>query len=352
LYFDKGFGGYAQGWVGALPTGAKQDFLDQFVASYPGRGARYREMFDRRSQSMALAGAKKVELFTASRLAIGLGLPSPIETGFLLDRRTGAPYLPGSSVKGLARATAVLIAMGELPCEPKEFWTAEAIARVFGPETGADSGPAKGKVIFYDAFPVSWPRLEVDILTTHHQAYYTGDDPTTVAADWDEPVPVPFLTVAAGTKFAFYIKGAEGDVAEVLALLRLGLDWLGIGGKKSAGYGVFSAEPQPRQAPQPARRENRVAPPERRRDNWHPERKPPPPEKEHGEAVWKAVKVTLQDGRPIATKGSKNAVGERDQLPPGVLSKLRKGQAVVLDVVVLRVAGNQLRIVSFENRSD
>jgi CRISPR type III-B/RAMP module RAMP protein Cmr6 len=249
LYFDRGFDRFAAD--GRLPDGSKQAFLTAFAASFKPRKGHYDEVLARRVETLRARGARQLNLFAHSRLAVGLGLPSPIEVGFLLDRRTGSPYLPGSSVKGLARATAQLVHESELASEARDFWGTHH-RRVFGPASG-DGIPARGEVEFFDAFPASWPDLEVDILTPHHQGYYAGID--AVAADWDEPVPVPFLTVAPRTEFLFWVRGNEEDVGQVEAVLSLGLEWLGIGGKKSAGYGVFGLQPprglEPSQAARP-----------------------------------------------------------------------------------------------------
>lgn len=44
---------------------------------------------------------------TSSRLSVGFGNTTPLETGITLHRLTGLPYLPGSALKGLCRAWAL-----------------------------------------------------------------------------------------------------------------------------------------------------------------------------------------------------------------------------------------------------
>ncbi len=197
----------------------------------------FKNILDRRHQTLTALGARPIRAVTASRLVIGLGLPHSVENGFLFDRLTGCPYLPGSSVKGMLRAAAGLVAQGELEGS-KAFWV-EHREDLFGPGSATEAAAAKGQVAFYDAFPERWPELEVDVLTPHYKEYYENED--LAPADWYDPVPVPFLVVKTGQPFRFYFHpGPEAAAAkEIEALLKTALDWLGIGGKKSAGYGTF-----------------------------------------------------------------------------------------------------------------
>jgi CRISPR-associated protein Cmr6 len=163
----------------------------------------------------------------ASRFATGLGGPHPTEIGFTFDRAIGVPYLPGSSVKGLARAAARLCA------EP-------AMEMLFGPDRIDREGDGKiGDLIFLDAYPAGWPCLEVDIINCHHLDYYAGISP--YPAETDDPVPVYFLTVAAGTPWIFRLLSRSGEhAARGLELLRTGLRELGAGAKTAVGYGSFA----------------------------------------------------------------------------------------------------------------
>lgn len=267
LRLDKGFDRYERDWTVTKAdrrTGrkeGKQAFLLDFVKLHAGAQGRYPAFLERRCQALTALKAREIRLTTATRLEVGLGLPSPLETGFLLDRLTGCPYLPGSSVKGLLRATAELVGKGEIEQGDRAFWS-HHLARIFGPETGADSGPAKGEAAFFDAWPAVWPKLEVEILTPHHQDW-NGDKPGSLPADSDDPVPVPFLTVAAGTPYLFFFRSlaaperAAADLAQVEALLPIALDWLGIGGKTSSGYGYFGGEALAAERPAPRARSER-----------------------------------------------------------------------------------------------
>jgi len=161
-----------------------------------------------------------------SRFATGLGSFHPTEVGFTFERTLGIPYLPGSSVKGLARAAADLL--GESLCE-----------ELFGPaRIDEDSNARMGDLVFLDAYPSSWPNLAVDIINCHHQGYYGGNGVPPLESD--DPIPVYFLTVAPGTKWTFRILSRFGQYAGRGAeLLQEGLKHLGAGAKTAVGYGMF-----------------------------------------------------------------------------------------------------------------
>jgi CRISPR-associated protein Cmr6 len=101
----------------------------------------------------------------------------------------------------------------------------------------------------YDALPVQWPKLIIDILNNHHRLYYEGlqdkhhENPP---GDWEEPVPVNFLAIAAGTEFEFWLAARRGvaDSARLLNLAKNWIDgalaWFGAGAKTNAGYGRFN----------------------------------------------------------------------------------------------------------------
>lgn len=272
LFFDRGFDGFKRaGSRLEIPPGEKLDFLARFSTRPRTDLAGLR---DRRRQALEALGARPLVLFTQSRLVIGLGLPSSLETGFLLDRLTGWPYLPGSSLKGLARAAAVDASHGE-PGEQRTFWERN-LARIFGPTT--DEGSAQGTVAFFDAFPQGDIRFEVDVLTPHHGEYY-GNPEKEKPGDWENPTPVAFLTVAAGCAFEIFLACAgsvrrrqEGDLERVLEILKAGLSDLGIGGKRAAGYGWFGES-----APLAERRRTAAAPPLREQHPREPRRKDPDP---------------------------------------------------------------------------
>jgi CRISPR-associated protein Cmr6 len=172
------------------------------------------------------------------RLIAGLGKKGSLEVGFTFHRY-GFPYLPGSSLKGLARAYGLLeIAIALEPaikaknekeplskldeilsCEETQKFEeglksynpnsdvlemARAFRQIFGTTESA------GKAIFFDGIPSAKfpPRLELDIMNPHYPDYYKemgSKEPKTYPANWQSPIPVQFLTVASRSVFRFAI---------------------------------------------------------------------------------------------------------------------------------------------------
>ena len=218
-----------------------------------------------------VANAITFSLKTDWRFIAGLGRKGPLEVGFTFHRY-GFPILPGSSVKGVARAWALLqiaekvgatdlkeldgILSADGDKERKKYadWKArqpgevQKLADDFRTIFGTIA--VAGRAIFFDGIPACKPTLELDIMNPHFPDYYQGNQPPT---DWQSPVPVYFLTVAANTEFRFAvgwrvddegwrgILDAEGRRLHDLAQqwLKYGLTRLGAGAKTSAGYGYF-----------------------------------------------------------------------------------------------------------------
>lgn len=256
LRFDRGYDGYdeTKTWkhrqAGASQKEGRTQFLEKFVEAFNGHAPSkdlYGQVIARRAK--ALEPLAPVQHTSTSALIVGIGRWNPVEVGFTFDRFTGSPFLPGSSVKGLLRAAAELVGKGELDGD-SAFWTEESVNRIFGKQE------LHGTFVFYDACPAHWPALEVDVMTPHHSKYYDGS--LKIAADWDEPVPVHFVRVKAGTRFLFWFGPRnqqpkdetdrarnEADHAAIEKLLTIALDWLGVGAKTSSGYGWFEAPATP-----------------------------------------------------------------------------------------------------------
>ncbi|MCO6445732.1 MAG: type III-B CRISPR module RAMP protein Cmr6, partial [Anaerolineae bacterium] len=104
-----------------------------------------------------------------------------------------------------------------------------------------------GKAIFHDAVleqtsnPNQWV-FDVDVMTPHYPGYYR-DSGATPPSDDQSPVPISFITVAAGCVFRFAVgwRGPKNLEAREFAadLLADALSEFGIGAKTAAGYGVF-----------------------------------------------------------------------------------------------------------------
>jgi CRISPR type III-B/RAMP module RAMP protein Cmr6 len=243
LRFERGYDGYGERWLHRHAQAGQKDgktaFLEAFVGRFngdTGEKALHGEMIARRTKALEPLPAERRT--NTSPIVAGIGRWNPVEVGFTFDRFCGVPFLPGSTVKGLLHAAADLVAAGELDGD-RSFWTSQTVSRIFGEQEQS------GAFAFYDAYPERWPRLEIDVMTPHHSHYY--DHSQDVAADWDEPIPVHFLRVEAGTPFLFWFgertrgTGKEGDRETIAALLTTALDWLGVGAKTSSGYGWFEA---------------------------------------------------------------------------------------------------------------
>ncbi|MEM7117792.1 MAG: type III-B CRISPR module RAMP protein Cmr6 [Chloroflexota bacterium] len=160
---------------------------------------------------------------TRGRQVIGLGGAGVIENGIRLHHTYGVPYLPGSALKGLTAHYAHNFLA--------ENWQNDSAAYkfLFGTQT------QQGAVTFHDALPEAF-KFSSDILTVHHSNYYQKGD---VPADWDNPVPIPFLTVYGGT-FWIPLSGPAEWVETAVIILHGALSELGIGAKTASGYGRMS----------------------------------------------------------------------------------------------------------------
>lgn len=341
LLFDKGMDRYGDSWqVGA---GEKESFLKAFAAMFRnGAGSHFDSFLARREAALMSVGAQPVPLTSQTRLVVGLGLPSPLETGFLFDRVTGCPYLPGSSVKGLLRATARLVQQGGLRGD-KPFWD-EHFERIFGPEIVPGSTPKTGGAVFYDAFPAAWPSLKVDVLTPHYGKFYRDN---VVPGDWENPVPVPFLTVAAGTKFHFYFQASTSDREALKALLGIALDWLGIGAKKSAGYGMFGEGAPAISISEVSEKSNSVSSATRSKQASRPPEPPePPPSAPKPALSWPNVELSIVQGQVIARRGKHTAACSRTDVNQEILDALAKHRTLRVDVEVLKLSENRYRLAT------
>jgi CRISPR-associated protein Cmr6 len=231
------------------------------------------------------SSAERFEARSLGRVLVGLGGESVLETSLTLQFITGLPIIPGSALKGLCRHYALFTIAAELGIKPlsaaelseykekkestplqeldkaltavewsselieelekkKQIEVAEQFRAIFG---STDYG---GACIFYDAvvsaLPQSGTLFEVDVMTPHFVKYYNSANAgkqIEPPSDNDLPTPINFLTVAAGTEFAFAVgvrRGFDKSLAEQAATwLKTALYEMGIGAKTAAGYGVF-----------------------------------------------------------------------------------------------------------------
>ena len=134
-----------------------------------------------------------------SRLIIGLGAESPTDTALTLHSLYGVPFIPGSAIKGVAVHYAEEMGVGE-----------HELGVIFGLKSDS------GRIIFHDAWIApddvksADNTLLNDVMTPHHGDYY-GEKTNfqnglrVAPTDFDDPVPVPFLSVRGKFHFALSI---------------------------------------------------------------------------------------------------------------------------------------------------
>ena len=228
----------------------------QRVCEAAGDTALLRDVSRRRSQMLVACSATRFEATTVGPLTLHLARASGLENaGIHLHPIYGFACLPGSGLKGMARAYAETVWCADQG-DKAAAW--RRIRAVFGWSPGTEKGKAwrpegvgdpkesqAGAVVFHDAWPMEWPRLQPDIVNNHHTKYYAGkDDP----GDWEDPIPVYFLAVAEGTRFDFAVSqrtivSGDGSGPDIMALasewLQAALVHEGAGAKTHAGYGRF-----------------------------------------------------------------------------------------------------------------
>lgn len=214
---------------------AQRDALNHVTRTH-GDNRVLNEALARRHQLLTtLAPFQTWTMQTCTPLTLHLSRTNGLENaGLALHPVYGFAYLPGSGLKGMARAAATL----ELGVSH------ERVREIFGNEPGEhrEGKQGAGAVVFHDAWPTAWPSLFVDIVTNHHADYYEGKD---APGDWEAPNPVNFLAVAAKTEFSFLLTARRRDVspqlmADATKCLQAALSLSGAGAKTAAGYGWFT----------------------------------------------------------------------------------------------------------------
>jgi CRISPR-associated protein Cmr6 len=234
----------------------------------------YRDAFERRKRQLDLMTGemKQMTCHVQSRLIVGLGSESVLETGITLHHIYGVPIIPGSALKGLTSHFCHAV-WGEKDQEFKAFFECgkdkdgKPVLRqgnyhrvLFGGnENSSEEDDTAGSIIFHDAWicPDSLPQkmnteidfsghqdgLVLDIMTPHHTEYYGGEN--VAPSDFDDPIPISFLSVTGGFHFAvscrktrLVISGEEAKWAQLATkFLTQALEHWGVGGKTSSGYG-------------------------------------------------------------------------------------------------------------------
>lgn len=166
------------------------------------------------------------------RLIVGLGSGHVQETGMTLHHIYGIPYIPGSAVKGVLHHW---VKDEKIKAKDEDKCNFEDEMPVFGSEDNNEQ-KIRGNVIFTDAFPAGNIHFAVDIMNPHYSEYYGGE---TYPADWQNPVPVNFLTVEK-TRFRFIFLSKNPDYLKMIADYLMNIfEFKGIGAKTAVGYGYF-----------------------------------------------------------------------------------------------------------------
>jgi CRISPR-associated protein Cmr6 len=192
--------------------------------------------------------------------------------GISLHPIYGFAYMPGSGLKGLARAWAERIWLEAPPQRDDRDQAVRQIRKIFGyapnsecgkswipEEIARDTHSSAGAVVFHDAWPCRWPQLMVDVVGVHHRDYYQAEEnKVPPPGDWEDPVPTAFLAIDAGTEFEFAVAPRHPEHTELARKaaewLKAGLaDW-GAGAKTAAGYGRIHSEELSQRLDSPQRR--------------------------------------------------------------------------------------------------
>ncbi len=202
-----------------------------------------------------------------SSFMTGTGIQHPLQNGFAFLQPCGLPYLAGSSVKGVLRNTARLLAEDAFG-EGDYGFNPHTIEKLFGSEVSRGDEESdnfvRGALTFWDV--IVQPKesaqgkmtMSIDILTPH-QSHYLQDGET--PHDSGQPNPVPFLCVGAGAAFSFHITANQhllGDLHSdwqtmLTKCFQFTTDWFGFGAKTAVGYGVLKLDTAKLEAQQKAR---------------------------------------------------------------------------------------------------
>jgi len=205
-------------------------------------------------------GTSKKKATLKTPMALHLARASALENaGTCLHAVYGFTYLPGTGLKGMARAYSETVWLKEQPNKVSAWLQIE---KVFGWAPGDRLSPGKsyrpdnlpeqaqgresstGAVVFHDGWPESWPKLAMDIVTPHHGDYYGAK--TSPPDDTGSPIPSYFIAVRPEAVFHFSISARHTENQE---LTDLAMSWLlgalaanGAGGKTASGYGRFQLD--------------------------------------------------------------------------------------------------------------
>lgn len=256
LFYEKFGGTWTHDWSlkAANEQSPKLDWIRSLV--YEGEKKQHKIgdenlLAEHAARQRKLAGAFGVtagSLTNRSAFVTGLGISHPIENGFAWHPSLGVPYLPGSGLKGVLRnwlesGGPDLEAAGGLDPSPSGNPSApgapdeETITRLLGSPKPATAGALD----FLPLLPTRPVSLSSDVVNPHHLGYRQGQE---WPADWQDPVPSFFLSVATSNRWQFAVLPRPGraspeDAERAMTWLVQAADWYGFGAKTAVGYGRF-----------------------------------------------------------------------------------------------------------------
>lgn len=225
-------------------------------------------------QGYSLEQVSKRFKATASFMS-GIGGAHPTGNSLEFHPTTGTAYLPGSGVKGALKhyiRNLLLQIHEETPndVEFKEntrfiehlFGLDKTLREKMGEKVEGENTSQSGNYLFFDALPVNEPNYAIDIMTPHYADWYVKGEVSEAELDkrnmkntpndWNDPVPIQFLTVKK-TNLEFIILPKNPAIKEeekqkqkqelcfLFSMLERMLSEQGVGAKTRLGYGTFRA---------------------------------------------------------------------------------------------------------------
>jgi CRISPR-associated protein Cmr6 len=211
------------------------------------------------ANAKAILGDNQVREIVLSiqwRMVQGLGLESVYETAMTLHHVYGIPYIPASTLKGVVRSWIIVNVYNskedEALSDPRFCdWFGCPGELVIDDNDGKRQKHSsyykearKGKLVFFDVYPLKSPKLKADVMNPHYGPYYSDKTGNTPPADYHNPIPVFFLTVEK-TPLQFIIGSDKETLSQTIKGVSIS-DWLkealqnhGIGAKTAVGYGYM-----------------------------------------------------------------------------------------------------------------
>ncbi|NUV00019.1 hypothetical protein XO12_07810 [Marinitoga sp. 1154] len=187
--------------------------------------------------------SKEMQVSIQWKMIVGLSNPSVYETSMILHHIYGFPYLPGQAIKGVVRN---YIIEENFDFDESKALKDKDFCDIFGTDNKSFYKESrKGNIIFFDGYPITSPKINIDVMNVHYSDYYNGNLAPT---DYQNPIPIYFLIVK-DTSFNILIGSKEKEIDEykikntpITEWIKIALQENGIGAKTSIGYGRFELQ--------------------------------------------------------------------------------------------------------------